>query len=99
MHHVRNRTDTATIVYRDKCDPLFDSGRWVIRDDEVLPLLNVLKNLPVAAETSAANVERAARHMLASEMAELLANPQVRNVCSDWWLGQMDALIQVVRRS
>lgn len=50
MRSVRNRTDTATIVYRDECDPVFDVGHWTIRDDEVLPLLELLKGLPVAAD-------------------------------------------------
>lgn len=51
MRYVRNRTDTATIVYRDECDPVFDVGHWTIRDDEVLPLLELLRSLPVAADS------------------------------------------------
>lgn len=52
MRYVRNRTNTATIVYRDECDPVFDVGHWTIRDDEVLPLLELLRSLPVAADSA-----------------------------------------------
>jgi hypothetical protein len=52
MRYVRNRTDTATFVYRDKCDPQYDTGHWLIRDDEVVPLMEVLKRLPAAADSA-----------------------------------------------